>query len=125
MLGLGASPRGKSLSRFVRGLLSCHLLEDLRQHGPYTLMAPINDAWDALPWPWEDFIFARELAEARIDVLESCVVRGLCTARRVIGARSRALRCTSRTTSCSARWGAPACSIGARSVTGSCSSRAV
>lgn len=70
------SPRREPIDRTFHGLLATGLLEDFRAGGRYTLIAPTNAAFDALPWAFEDLIFDPALAEARFDLFEHLVVPG-------------------------------------------------
>jgi hypothetical protein len=62
--------------RFVRGLDRADLLEDLRA-GAHTAIVPIDRAFDALPWSFEALMNEDALVEARVDLFEYLIVRGL------------------------------------------------
>lgn len=68
---LSAAP----LTRFSQGLLSTGLVEDL-QDGPFTLLAPTDEAFASMPWRFDDLLFETHLLEARFDLFEYLVVRG-------------------------------------------------
>lgn len=62
--------------RFLRGLASADLLEDVRS-GANTLIVPVDRAFDALPWSFDALLTHDALVEARVDLFEYLVVRGL------------------------------------------------
>lgn len=69
-------PASEPLRRFSHGLLGTGLLDDLRATGPYTLLAPVDAAFDDLPFSYEDLLFDEQLVEARFDLFEYLVLRG-------------------------------------------------
>ena len=69
------------LGRTTRGLAATALLDDLHVGGPYTLLAPVDAAFDALPWSFEELLHDPRLVEPRFDLFEYLVVRGLVGAR--------------------------------------------
>lgn len=70
------APRREPIDRTMHGLQVTGLLEDLRSGGPHTLIAPINRAYDALPWAFEELLFNPSLTEPRFDLFEYLVLRG-------------------------------------------------
>lgn len=68
------------LGRFVQGLFAVGLVEDLHAGGPFTLLAPADDAYDALPWKFDEFLLNPDIVEARFDILEYHVIRGVARA---------------------------------------------
>lgn len=60
-------------------MLASALLEDLRDLGEYTLVAPHDPAWDDLPLPFDDLVSQRAHVESRIDIFEHCVIPRVCT----------------------------------------------
>lgn len=69
-------PTSEPLRRFSQGLLGTGLLDDLRAAGPHTLLAPVDPAFDVLPFSYEDLLFDERLVEARFDLFEYLVLRG-------------------------------------------------
>lgn len=67
------------LSRFTQGLLSTGLIEDIHD-GPVTLLAPMDEAFQSMPWKFEELLFDERLLEARFDLFEYLVVRGTAAA---------------------------------------------
>jgi|688.fasta_scaffold1110474_1 uncharacterized surface protein with fasciclin (FAS1) repeats len=67
--------RDADLGRFARGLVVAELHADIAA-GPTTILAPIDSAFDALPWPFEEFVSSEELIEPCIDLFEYHVLRG-------------------------------------------------
>lgn len=64
------------LARFSQGLLATGLVEDIQEgRGPFTLLAPTDEAFSTLPWIFEDLFFDRYMIEARFDLFEYLVVR--------------------------------------------------
>lgn len=66
----------QGLRRFSRGLLATGLFEDLRSGDPFTLFAPLDPAFDSLPFPFDDLLLGPALVEARHDIFEYLTVRG-------------------------------------------------
>lgn len=69
-----------TLGRFTQGLLATGLVEDVRERGPFTLLAPVDEAFDTLPWRFEDLLLTQDLLDERFDLFEYHVVRGLADA---------------------------------------------
>lgn len=67
---------GGVLQRYFQGLKQTDLLDDVLT-APHTLLAPIDDAFDALPWRFSDLLESRDLFEERFDLFEYLVVRGV------------------------------------------------
>lgn len=63
------------VARFTRGLLSTGLIEDIHDSA-VTLLAPSDDAFQTMPWRFEELLFDEQLLEARFDLFEYLVVRG-------------------------------------------------
>lgn len=74
---LGRDLRRARIDRFFAGLEATSLLEDLQVGGPYTLLAPLDAAYDALPWSFDALLRDPALVEARFDLFEYAVVRGV------------------------------------------------
>jgi uncharacterized surface protein with fasciclin (FAS1) repeats len=70
------APRRDPIDRTFHGLLATGLLEDVRAGGRYTLIAPTNSAFDALPWAFEDLVADPDLTEVRFDLFEYLLVEG-------------------------------------------------
>ncbi|MEZ4307271.1 MAG: hypothetical protein R3F14_04410 [Polyangiaceae bacterium] len=70
-----AVPRRDPIDRTFHGLAAVGLLDDLRA-GFHTIIAPVNSAFDALPWAFEDLLYDPALVEPRFDLFEYLVVRG-------------------------------------------------
>lgn len=68
--------RDAGLVRFSRGLAIAGLYEDIADAGTTTLLAPVDAAFDGLPWPYEQLVGSRELLEACFDLFEYLVLRG-------------------------------------------------
>jgi len=66
-----------ALQRFRRGLHLTGLAEDI-VGGGHTLIAPIDAAFDALPWPFERLLEEDALVEPRFDLFEYLVVPEAC-----------------------------------------------
>lgn len=64
-------------ARFGAGLRATGLLDDLCTQGPYTVLAPVDEAFDAMPWPFAALLGHPELVEARFDVFEHHVLQGV------------------------------------------------
>lgn len=64
------------LGRYSHGLLATGLLDDLRTEGPYTLLAPVDEAFDSLPFAFDELLYDDRLVEARFDLFEYLVARG-------------------------------------------------
>lgn len=64
------------LARFSHGLLATGLLEDFREGGPFTLLAPTNEAFSGMPWTFEDLLFDPAYLDERFDIFEYLVLRG-------------------------------------------------
>lgn len=64
------------LARFSRGLLATGLIEDVQDGGPFTLLAPTNEAFEGMPWSFYDLLFDDRLLEPRFDLFEYLVVPG-------------------------------------------------
>ena len=64
------------VDRVLAGLAAVGLLDDM-QGRPHTLLAPIDRAFDVLPWSFERFLTDARLVEARFDLFEYCVVPSL------------------------------------------------
>lgn len=69
-------PRSEQITRFSQGLLATGLLDDLRTAGATTLLAPVDEAFDGLPFPFDALLYDPRWVEARFDVFEYLVVRG-------------------------------------------------
>lgn len=67
--------RAADLGRFARGLAIADLYADIGED-PATILAPVDAAFDALPWPFEELLSSEELFEPCIDLFEYCVLRG-------------------------------------------------
>ncbi|MBL8607194.1 MAG: fasciclin domain-containing protein [Myxococcales bacterium] len=63
--------------RFAEGLRATGLFDDLCALGPYTVLAPVDDAFDAMPWPFASLLGHPDLVEARFDVFEHHVIPGV------------------------------------------------
>ena len=74
--GHAVAPRRDPIDRTFHGLLATGLLEDIRNAGRHTVIAPTNAAYDALPWAFEDLISDPDLTELRFDLFEYLVVPG-------------------------------------------------
>jgi uncharacterized surface protein with fasciclin (FAS1) repeats len=64
------------VGRYVQGLLATGLLDDLRTSGPHTLLAPVDEAFDRLPFAYDSLLFDDHLIEAKFDIFEYLVLRG-------------------------------------------------
>lgn len=69
-------PSSEPIGRFTQGLLATGLRDDLRTNEPFTLLAPVDDAFDRMPFSFEDLLFDERLVEARFDLFEYLVLRG-------------------------------------------------
>ena len=69
-------PPSERLARFSQGLLCTGLLDDLRASEPFTLLAPVDDAFEGMPFSYDALLFDERLVEARFDLFEYLVVRG-------------------------------------------------
>ena len=76
----------QGLRRFSRGLLATGLFEDLRSGDPFTLLAPLDAAFDSLPFSFDDLLLQPSLVEARFDIFEYLVLRGHVTSLPTRGA---------------------------------------
>ena len=65
------------LSRCLAGFLATDLVTDLAENGPFTLIAPFDAAFDALPWRFEDLLAGDALIEERFELFEYCVIPGV------------------------------------------------
>jgi hypothetical protein len=63
------------LGRFARGLAIADLYADIGSDAA-TILAPVDPAFDALPWLFEELVTSEELFEPCIDLFEYCVLRG-------------------------------------------------
>ena len=68
------------LGRCFRGLQRAELLVDLATGGPYTLVAPVDDAFDRMPWPFDRLIDDDGLIEPCVDLFEYSVIHGVAPA---------------------------------------------
>lgn len=64
------------IRRFSTGLLATGLVDDLRAQADHTVLAPVDAAFDGLPFSFDDLLFDERLVEARFDLFEYLVVRG-------------------------------------------------
>jgi len=69
------------LERALAGFHRTDLVTDLQQGGPFTLLAPFDAAFDALPWSFEALLESEELLEERFELFEYCVIPALSEAR--------------------------------------------
>jgi uncharacterized surface protein with fasciclin (FAS1) repeats len=67
--------RDADLGCFARGLAVADLYADIAG-GPTAVLAPIDAAFDSLPWPFEELLTSEELLEPCIDLFEYHVLRG-------------------------------------------------
>ena len=68
------------LSRCLAGFVATDLVTDLAENGPFTLLAPFDAAFDALPWRFEDLLSGDALLEERFELFEYCVIPGVVAA---------------------------------------------
>ena len=68
-------------SAFVQALQSSGLLETLRGAGPYTVFAPTNAAFDAIPEETRRSLMAPEQRERLIELLSYHIVQGTVTSQ--------------------------------------------
>lgn len=61
------------MDRVFEGLREVGLLEDM-DGMPHTLLAPVDRAFDRLPWAFDRLLADPSLVEARFDLFEYCVV---------------------------------------------------
>ena len=76
-------------SAFVQALQSSGLIETLRGAGPYTVFAPTNAAFDAIPEETRTRLMAPEQREQLIELLSYHIVPGTVTAADLRGAIDR------------------------------------
>lgn len=69
-------PPSAQIGRYSQGLLATGLREDLRTYGRHTLLAPVDDAFDRMPFTFDELLYDERLVEARFDVFEYLVVPG-------------------------------------------------
>jgi hypothetical protein len=65
-----------ALSRLLAGFAATDLFPDLASGGPYTVIGPLDHAFDALPWSFAQLLADEALVEERFDLFESFVVTG-------------------------------------------------
>jgi hypothetical protein len=82
-----ANPLLAQLQRFLSGLRRTDLVADLAAGGPHTLVAPVNAAFDVLPWSFDRLLSDDELLEPRFDLFEYLVLRGACDGEAPLHAR--------------------------------------
>ena len=75
-----AAPLTLALGCWLRGLARTELLGDIATGGPYTLLAPTDDAFRRLRWPFERLMVDERLVEPCVDLFEYSVIRGQCSA---------------------------------------------
>jgi len=63
------------VDRTLAGLSAAGLIEDL-ERGPFTLLAPVDHAYEALPWSFDALLRRPDLVEPRFDLFEYMVVPG-------------------------------------------------
>jgi uncharacterized surface protein with fasciclin (FAS1) repeats len=68
--------RDADLGRFAQGLKIADLYADIASGGATAVLAPIDAAFDALPWPFDELVTSEELVEPCIDLFEYHVLRG-------------------------------------------------
>ncbi len=69
-------PPSEPIRRFSTGLLATGLVDDLREQAPHTVLAPVDAAFDGLPFSFDDLLYDERLVEARFDLFEYLVLRG-------------------------------------------------
>lgn len=69
-----------SLRRWLSGMHRAELVADLDEGGPYTLIAPVDEAFDGLPCTFEQLLRDPRAVESCVDLFEYLVVRGTCEA---------------------------------------------
>ncbi len=72
--------RRAPLNHFFEGLARTGLLADVEE-GLHTLLAPVDAAFDKLPWAFEELYGSDALVEERIGLFEYSVARGVHSAR--------------------------------------------
>lgn len=69
------------IQRCLSGLRVTDLIADLEGGGgPHTVIAPIDAAFDELPWSFDRLLTDESLLEPRFDLFEYHVIRGACDA---------------------------------------------
>jgi hypothetical protein len=71
-----ALPARLCLERWWHGCRTTELLDDLSRGGPFTLLAPVDEAFDHLPWSFDRLLGDEALLELRFDLFEHHVLRG-------------------------------------------------
>ena len=83
LAGISSDDRSKRaqyvpLQRCIAGFHLTDLVRDIRLGGPYTLIAPVDGAFDELPWSYESLLADDELVEPLFDLFEYLVIPGAC-----------------------------------------------
>jgi hypothetical protein len=68
------------LQRCLAGFHLTDLVRNVRAGGPHTLIAPIDRAFDRLPWSFDQLIADDALIHPRFDLFEYFAVVGACDA---------------------------------------------